>query len=126
MNLHLVRKELSEEGIFGELLDETGVLIAYTLEHSYSCHPKVPVGTYECVRGMHSLSLGSPFETFEVTGVPGHSGILFHCGNTQSDSSGCILVGSHRYGNTITESRLAFQRFIKLQEKTDSFTLVVQ
>ena len=28
-----------------------------------------------------------------ITGVPGFSWILIHCGNTDDDTDGCILVG---------------------------------
>ncbi len=30
--------------------------------------------------------------TYEVTGVEGHDNLLFHKGNTEADSEGCVLV----------------------------------
>jgi hypothetical protein len=36
-----------------------------------------------------------PFETFEITGVPDHTGILLHPGNYDGDSSGCVLLGQN-------------------------------
>lgn len=50
----------------------------------------IPPGVYLC-RRHQSPKFG---ETFLVTGVPGRSFILFHSGNTEEATDGCILVGS--------------------------------
>jgi hypothetical protein len=55
-------------------------------EHNVSC---IPAGNYDIQR-IRSPKFG---ETFEVVSVPGRSGILFHCGNSATDSTGCILLG---------------------------------
>src|SRR5437588_5321023 len=48
--------------------------------------------------------------------VQGFLGIRIHPGNTANDTEGCILVGRHRAGNAITESRAAFDAlFPKLE-----------
>lgn len=116
MDLHLVRTEYTADGIFGELRDGFGTRLCYTLEHSYDGKPKVPAGLYKCVRGMHALRPGHPFVTFEITGVEGHKGILFHPGNTEEDSKGCVLVGSQRAGRALLKSRLAFNCLMGLLE----------
>ena len=75
MNLTLKNTDFSDDGIFGVLLDEAGNQIAVTLQHAYEqvdgkFSPKIPAGTYECVRGKHQLAgMTEPFETFEITGV---------------------------------------------------------
>jgi glutaredoxin-related protein len=138
MNLMLIRKQWTPTGVIGELHDDNLNLVAVTLEHAYkatppSSHPwmpKVPNGTYTCVRGMHQLEkMLVPFETFEITGVPGHSDILFHVGNYDADSSGCVLVGENvSYGMMsfmITNSRATFAKFMALQDSVDSFQLTV-
>lgn len=126
MNLTLKRNKFSKTGIFGQIEDESGGHICVTLEHSYNCAPKIPPGTYKCVRGTHQLAGAShPFETFEITGVVGHSGLLFHAGNYNVDSSGCVLVGETVVSDMITSSRRTFERFMDLQEGEDSFTLTV-
>ncbi len=86
MNLKLTRNDDLIDGVFGELKSLDSKLSLLTLEHSYEKNggwePKVPVGLYQCKRGMHRLhSMTTDFETFEITGVPGHTNILFHCGN---------------------------------------------
>lgn len=131
MNLTLTRWKTTFDGTFGDLTDESGKLLMYTLEHAYPIEklyiPKVPAGEYSCVRGMHRLaSMTSDFETFEVMGVPGHSGILFHVGNYNRDSSGCILVGQGFTLKGVTRSKMAFAQFIELQKGVDKFNLRVQ
>lgn len=127
MNLTLRRTSYTDHGIFGLIIDANGDLLCYTLEHAYDKLPKLPQGIYECVRGEHKLKgMLVPFETFEVTKVPGHTGILVHCGNYDHDSSGCILVGTAIEKNMITESRKAFAKFLALQQDVSSFILTVK
>jgi hypothetical protein len=130
MELKLNRVDANANGIFGSLLDENDDIICITLEHAYpngdSFSAKIPDGTYDCVRGNHLLDgMTEPFETFEITGVPGHSGLLFHWGNFNKDSEGCVLVGTTIQGPMITESRIAFEKFMQLMQGVDAFQLVV-
>ena len=132
MDLILTRREYRADGIFGEIEDaDGGDFLFLTLEHSYDLMPKLPAGTYICERGIHRLSDLKPFETFEVMNVEGHSGILFHVGNYNDDSSGCILLGLGRgftlkNGKMLTNSRVAFDKFMRLQGDVDSFKLIVK
>lgn len=131
MDLTLTRTNFIEEGIFGRLTGDFGKLIVFTLEHAYQngqeFEPKIPVGTYVCVRGEHRLvSMPSDFTTFEITGVPNHDKILFHVGNYNKDSSGCVLLGEAISGTSIVYSRSAFNEFMLLQSGIDSFILKVQ
>ena len=125
MVLHLIRIDLSPDGIFSELHSDSGGLLFQTLEHSYNCVPKIPCGSFQCVRGMHQLEgMSCPFETFEITGVIGHTNLLFHVGNYDSNSAGCVLVGKERQGDMITCSREAFSEFMLMLSGIDSFTLI--
>lgn len=128
MNLTLYRyPHHDEDGIFGYLITEDGTSLCETLEHSFDGKPAIPPGTYVCQRGTHCLHNGHPFTTFEVTGVPGHTGILLHCGNKNGDSKGCILVGDtwdHADG-MILGSRIAFDRFLAFTKNLETFTLRV-
>lgn len=132
MNLTLNRKAFRDDGIFSELRDTEGNLIAVTLEHSYDKEPKLPLGTFTCKRGPHRLhGMTEDFETFEITGVEGHTDILFHWGNFQKDSEGCVLLGDQIAKNgadgcqMILHSRATFARFMELQKGVDTFQLVV-
>ncbi len=125
------------DGIFSELYNGQD-LFCVTLEHAYpndaSWLPKIPRGaTYTCVRGMHQLAHyngGQPFETFEVTGVTGHSGILFHPGNFNRDSIGCILPGRAimQEGQDwyVARSQDAYSAFMSALNGIDEFQLQVE
>lgn len=134
MDLTLKRNKSGPDGIFGTLSDDSGQFVKVTLEHAYlegtEDAPKIPDGNYTCVRGQHQLpGMAAPFTTFEITGVPGHSKLLFHTGNYNRDSKGCVLLGeteANIHGVTIiTGSRIAFQAFMTLQEGIDEFQLTV-
>lgn len=136
MDLVLTRMQYRADGIFGELRDLNEVLVAITLEHAYELdddkgyYPKIPVGTYLCVRGIHQLEkMPNPFETFEITNVPEHSKILFHYGNWNADSDGCILLGRalapSTRGQMIVDSRSTFDKFIQVQTNQPTFKLTV-
>lgn len=126
MKLTLKRYGYTKEGIFGFLLDDQNNILFYTLEHAYlqsdgTYAPKIPVGNYTCKRGTYPKN----GETFEVMDVPGHSAILFHTGNYNKDSDGCILVGLDQGDEMITQSRKAFAQFLQLMDGVNSFELEV-
>lgn len=88
-----------------------------SLEHIKSIKVKhetaIPYGTYQLV-----MSYSQRFEKYlpELLNVPGFDGIRIHPGNTEADSSGCILPGI-RNVDKVVNSRLTMQ---KLQAKIDS------
>jgi hypothetical protein len=129
MTYTLIRRVFREDGIFSELFDDKNNSIAVTLEHSYDNKPKVYDGTFTCIKGIHRLHDNIPFDAFEITGVNGHTGILFHVGNYNKDSDGCVLVGTDVQdtdsGRMVTHSMIAFSKFMAGLEGVSSFTLVV-
>lgn len=126
ITLTLTRTDFEEYGIMGELVDNAGKLSLSTLEHSFDNKPKLYDGTFTCVRGVHELHNAVPFETFEITGVRGHTGILIHVGNYNADSDGCVLVGMDRNDEMITHSTIAFSKFMGLLDGQSTFTLIVK
>lgn len=129
--MKLTRTDYTPDGIFGTLTAQSGESWA-TLEHGYLQEsevplymPKLPNGTYTCKRGQHMLHSG-PIETFEIENVPGHTGILLHPGNTENASEGCVLLGMHRVGDAITESRVAFGQLMNILSGLDEFNLTVE
>lgn len=134
--MKLERTDYLESGIFG-ILHVTDSLKFATIEHAYpltvadqqvepNYFPKVPCGTYKCVRGLHRLeSMADGFYTFEVTNVPGHTNILIHPGNSNKDSEGCILIGEYRKDNMIFQSRKAFDEFMNALVGVNEFELEI-
>ena len=131
MKLTLKRVAARPDGIFYSLLID-GEKIADALTHSYEHDgawiPKTPDGNYLCKRGTHQLHGGLPFETFEIMGVPGHQGILFHAGNWNRDSEGCYLLGelnTHGPAWDVENSRATFKLFMAMTAGEDNIPLTV-
>lgn len=134
MKLTLTRHEYREDGIFGDLHNEDGELLAVTLEHAFidialpgHYEPKIPSGEYTCV---HHAPAHLLYETIEIKNVPGHSGILFHVGNFNHDSDGCVLLGQtvsilKDNQKMISGSRAAFAAFMQRVQDVNYFTLEV-
>lgn len=120
-----------KDGIFYVVLLD-GIKLCWALTHAYPAldgkgwEPKTPDGEYIAKRGTHTLHNGVPFETFEITGVPGHSGILFHKGNFNRDSEGCYLLGELDTSNAawdVLSSGIAFGKFMTALEGFDNVAL---
>lgn len=136
MDLVLKRTSYRSDGIFGELSTSDGKLIAHTLEHAYSdgtggWAPKIPDGQWTCQRGPHRLhGMTNDFITFEIMNVPGHDNLLFHWGNYNKDSEGCVLLGELETStggvHMVTNSRSTFAKFMAWQAGLNSFSLSVE
>lgn len=132
LTISLERKHQASNYTSGVLHIHANNLIwaCHTLEPAWKDNqPKVsciPPGTYTCKR-VYSEKHG---ETFEVRGVPGRAGILFHAGNSAiKDTQGCILLGvglvqtgSHAY---LEASRAAMKTFREMLKDINSFELVI-
>lgn len=92
-SVEILRRESSK--VYGTLgiLSINKKIFCCTIEES-DCENEsnissIPTGQYICRR----YSSARYPNTFEVIDVTGRSGILFHAGNTEKDTQGCILVG---------------------------------
>ncbi len=92
MNLTLTRIYSKEDCTIGVLADGN-TLLCYTLENPWRDNQKdiscIPTGHYTCKPHSRRHS-----DTWRIVGVPDRKGIVFHSGNTESDTRGCILPGS--------------------------------
>lgn len=105
--------------------------ICYTLEDEkrykkLKGETRIPEGTYELML----RNYGSHYERYtkrfpwhkgmiQVKNVPGFTDILFHIGNTDADTAGCILVGNQQTENldkrgNVTDSTDAYIKLYKI------------
>ena len=122
----LLRIAYIPDGTFGVLFDED-IPFCLTLEREWRDNKRnvscIPRGTYICKR-VKSAKFG---DTFEVCDVPGRSHILFHKGNIEDDTHGCIVVGEE-YGKykgkvAVLSSGRAFKEFKERSKVIDCFGL---
>jgi hypothetical protein len=139
MNLQLRRDAYRADGIFSTVVGENGP-VCVGLEHAYLVDgvwtPKIYPGVFTCQRGLHRLhGMTEDFETFEITGVEDHKNLLFHWGNYNENSEGCVLVGESvvearghgmAHVEMVTNSRLTFAKFMQLQLGVERFLLTVE
>lgn len=49
-----------------------------------------------------------------LTNVKGFEGVLIHCGNTEKDTEGCILVGENKVKGQVINSQATFKKLYPL------------
>ncbi len=66
----------------------------------------IPAGRYQVIR-----TLSARFNKVLplLVNVPGYEGIRIHPGNTSTDTEGCLLPGTGKGFNKVTQSRKAFE-----------------
>lgn len=127
--LELIRLEEAFVGTFG-ILKIQKMIICYILEPRDRENKKnissIPVQQYLC-RRHRSPRFG---ETFEVIEVPNRTNILFHWGNKEAETEGCLMTGRYVVGSYLNrelrDSKKAFGVFMKVLEGFDLATLSIQ
>ena len=97
--LTLVRYTRTETAVLGSLY-LNGAFICYTLENAAKA---IPCGMY-AVQNSKSPKFKRELPLLYNAQVPANRGIRIHVGNTVASSSGCVLVGMGRNGDSLTES----------------------
>ena len=97
--LTLVRYTRTDEAILGSLY-LNGAFVCYTLENAAKA---IPCGMYS-VQNSKSPKFKRELPLLHNAQVPAGRGIRIHVGNTVASSSGCVLVGMGRNGDSLTES----------------------
>tara|TARA_R110000787_G_scaffold1672_1_gene7147 strand:- start:243 stop:713 length:471 start_codon:yes stop_codon:yes gene_type:complete len=119
MKLKLIRTNSSKNSTNGLLYNITSdpVFMCYTLEDEprdvkVKHETCIPAGEYNLAFKKH----GRLHETYQyrfadihvgmiqLLDVPNFTDILIHCGNTDEDTSGCLLVGDTQENNKTKES----------------------
>ena len=108
-----------------------GKFACFGLEDEYRAdkvagETRIPAGTYRVTlrtEGGHHSKYQRRFPDIHkgmlhLQDVPNFKWILIHCGNTDEDTAGCLLVGSHAITEpgdmSITSSGAAYKRFYPL------------
>lgn len=117
MELEVLRFSSQEGSTLGILSDISGIrsFLCFTLEDPWHMakiagQTRIPAGRYEIglrKEGGFNDRYSRRFEDIHigmlwVMGVPDYRWILIHCGNTDEDTAGCLLVGDTSQQN-ITE-----------------------
>lgn len=124
-HLRITRVERSEDGLIGVLTID-GRADCFTLQpDEQDQHFSIPVGNYLCKR-FHGKKWQ---DTFEIV-VPGHTALLFHSGNVEENTEGCILlgqtVGSLNGKRAVLNSQWALGEFMKKMGDDQECNLVIQ
>lgn len=126
MNLEVVRRIFNKTNIIGDLYIDS-VWFCYTLEDitrdvKVKHQTAIPYGEYSVI-----LSLSTRFKRVlpEVLNVPGFAGIRIHSGNSEADTSGCILIGYQTNDKTIWESKNAVTDLVEKLTGVNEITLKI-
>lgn len=95
----LIRYTRTGKAILGSLY-LNGAFICYTLENAAKA---IPSGLYS-IENSKSPKFKRELPLLHNAQVPASRGIRIHVGNTVASSSGCVLVGMGRNGDSLTES----------------------
>tara|TARA_R110002074_G_scaffold160473_1_gene317982 strand:- start:10982 stop:11452 length:471 start_codon:yes stop_codon:yes gene_type:complete len=129
MRLEVIRFSSQESSTRGLLFDVTNgrKFLCYTLEDEYReekvMHKtRIPPGTYKLRLRTSGGFHGRYKDRFaaihkgmiEIMDVPNFTHILVHCGNTDEDTSGCLLLGSSQRSGFVGRSTAAYKNVYPL------------
>lgn len=127
MKLEVIRKIFNTNNTIGDLYID-GVWFCHTLEDvirdvKIKDQTAIPYGTYKVI-----LSLSNRFKRIlpEILSVPGFVGIRMHNGNTEADTSGCILVGFQSDDKKIWESVKATDALVDKLTGVENIELTIK
>jgi hypothetical protein len=126
MRVRLVRLEQTDQGALGVLLLNNEIF-CFTLEPDANEKGKLYIkqGVYHCQR-FHGTKWPN---TFEIV-VPGHTAVLFHAGNTEADTLGCVLLGATtgklKGYRAVLNSGATFREFMARMDGLNGFPLFVE
>lgn len=127
--VELIRLEEYQEGTLG-ILKIDKQFFCCTLEpndrENRTSVSSIPAQQYKCKR-YHSDKYPN---TFQVMDVPDRDYILFHAGNTEDDTEGCILLGQYpgklRHNRAVLNSGQTFHQFLAIMEDVKEFSLTIR
>jgi len=119
MELKVIRRDKTDRYTIGDFyfedhkfcntLEDTVRLDGFKVIHQTA----IPAGRYEL-----KLTYSNRFKQVmpQLMNVPNFEGIRIHPGNKETDTSGCILVGTQS-GDTLIKSKIAYNSLMEELEK---------
>ena len=126
MRARIIRLEMTKDGAIGVLLINNEIF-CFTLEPDKNEKNKlyIPQGNYHCQR-FHGTKWPNTFEIL----VPGHTAVLFHAGNVETDTLGCVLLGSTtgklKGNRAVLNSGETFKLFLDKTKDLSDFSLFIE
>lgn len=122
MRSRLIRIDKIDQGLIGVLIVGESDFGCFTLELDTTF---IKTGSYLCKR-FH----GSKWRnTFEIV-ISGHTAVLFHAGNTEADTRGCVLLGNTigklKGDRAILNSGNTFKSFLEVTNNLSEFNLFIE
>ena len=129
MKLTLIRTEKNKNETIGELyVDDTFecyILEDVVREEGVKVYGEtaIPYGTYNV-----SITYSPRFKRNLplLLNVPNFSGIRIHPGNFHKDTEGCLLPGTGKTANSVTNSRVAFNKLYDKLLKAKDITIEIK
>lgn len=109
--LTLYRIKQDFYGTHGFIRNDAGEILCYTIERPWLANAEdvscIPEGVYLCSPHVKSNNMQL---CWKLQNVPGRTGILIHTGNTEGDSTGCIIIGLEFNAMGVLKSELALEQ----------------
>ena len=125
MNTRIVRLEKSLDGALGVLLLDSKIFCNTLQPDPEDSKYHIPAGEYLCKR-FHGIKWTNTFEII----VPEHTAVLFHAGNTEADTKGCIILGSSvgklKGQRAVQNSGATFEAFMNRCFNLMQFKLLIE
>ena len=123
--LELKTVAVREDGCFSAMLWE-GRPFAVSVERTFEGgRVVIGNGVHRCKRSHYHKG---GYQTFEIL-IEGHTRVLFHKGNKETDSEACVIVGES-FGDlggatAVLDSKGGFDEFMRLTAGLDEFDMNV-
>jgi len=126
--IEILRREESDQGTISVISIDKQIL-GFTLEPEDRLNKvslsSIPTGCYR-VRPYSSAKYP---EAYQIVDVPGRTKILFHAGNTEEDTAGCILVGSSvgklKGNRAVLNSGATYEKFKQILGRKEEAHLTI-
>jgi len=123
--INLFRLEQTDQGALGALVLDGQCFCSFLMPDAGDPNRfQIPEGQYKCKR-FHGTTWK---DTFEIV-VEGHTALLFHSGNVEAHSMGCVLLGQYpgklKGQRAVLNSGVTFKEFMRRLENVKEFDLSI-